>query len=151
MHKDLVKNRKIFHMYHIYDTWEAGIVLAGTEVKSLRGGHGQLQDAYIDFIDGELWLKRANIAPYLFGSYLNHDPLRSRKLLLNKVEIKKIANKIERKGFTIVPLAIYLNNIGYIKIRIALAEGKATFDKRDAIKSREQKREMDRMRKNLFK
>jgi SsrA-binding protein len=147
MTEDLVRNRKALHAFHIVDTWEAGVVLLGTEVKSLRGGHGQLQDAYVDATGGELWLKQANISPYEFGTSANHDPLRPRKLLLNKAEITKIMTKATRKGYTVIPLAIYLNPQGKIKVRIALAEGKTMGDKREALKEREQKREMDRVRK----
>ena len=147
MTEDLVRNRKALHAFHVLDTWEAGIVLVGTEVKALRGGHGQLQDAYVDTAGGELWLKQANISPYLFGNLANHDPLRSRKLLLHATEIHKIISKVERKGFTVIPLAIYLNPQGKIKVRIALAEGKTLGDKREALKERELKREMDRIRK----
>ena len=147
MSEDLVRNRKALHAFHILDTWEAGVQLLGTEVKSLRGGHGQLQDAYVDTNDGEMWLKQANISPYEFGTYANHDPLRPRKLLLNRAEINKIAAKVTRKGLTVIPLAIYLDGRGRIKVRIALAEGKTMGDKREALKEREQKREMDRVRK----
>jgi SsrA-binding protein len=147
MSEDLVRNRKALHNYHVLETWEAGIALVGTEVKSLRAGLGQLQDAYVDSVDGELWLKQANISPYAFGTDANHDPLRPRKLLLRKAEIAKLTAKVVRKGLTIVPLAIYLNAKGLIKIKIALAEGKAVGDKREALKAREQKREMDRIRK----
>lgn len=147
MSEDLVRNRKALHNYHILDTWEAGIALQGTEVKALRAGRGQLQDAYVDAAGGELWLKQANISPYEFGTYANHDPLRPRKLLLHRAEILKIIAKVERKGFTLVPLAIYLNAKGKIKVKIALAEGKTHGDKREALKERESKREMDRIRK----
>ena len=147
MSEDLVRNRKALHAFTVLDSWEAGIVLLGTEVKALRGGHGQLQDAYVDTAGGELWLKQANISPYEFGNLANHDPLRPRKLLLNRSEIHKILAKVERKGLTVIPLAIYLNAKGKIKIKIALAEGKTMGDKREALKSREQKREMDRIRK----
>ena len=147
MSEDLVRNRKALHTFHIVDTWEAGIVLLGTEVKSLRGGHGQLQDAYVDAHDGELWLKQAHISPYEFGTYANHDPLRPRKLLLNRSEIEKIIGKVTRKGLTVIPLAMYLDARGKIKVKIALAEGKTLGDKREALKEREQKREMDRVRK----
>jgi SsrA-binding protein len=150
MSEDLVRNRKALHAFHVLDTWEAGIVLQGTEVKALRGGHGQLQDAYVDATGGELWLKQANISPYQFGTYANHDPLRPRKLLLHRAEIHKITAKAERKGFTIIPLAIFLDPRGKIKIRIALAEGKTMGDKRDALREREQKREMDQLRKTRF-
>ena len=147
MTEDLVRNRKALHAFHVLDTWEAGIALLGTEVKALRGGHGQLQDAYVDTAGGELWLKQANISPYEFGNLANHDPLRPRTLLLHAAEIHKILGKVERKGFTVIPLAIYLNPQGKIKVRIALAEGKTMGDKREALKEREQKREMDRIRK----
>jgi SsrA-binding protein len=147
MSEDLVRNRKALHLYHVLDTWEAGIALLGTEVKSLRGGHGQLQDAYVEYAGGELWLKQANISPYTFGTYANHDPLRPRKLLLHRAEIHKISTRSERKGLTVIPLAMYLDARGHIKVRIALAEGKNVGDKREALKEREQKREMDRIRK----
>ncbi len=147
MSEDLVRNRKALHAFHVLDTWEAGIMLLGTEVKALRGGHGQLQDAYVDVTGAELWLKQANISPYQFGTYANHEPLRPRKLLLHRAEIHRIVAKVERKGLTVIPLAIYLDGRGKIKVRIALAEGKTMGDKRDALKEREQKREMDRIRK----
>jgi SsrA-binding protein len=147
MAEDLIRNRKAFHDYHMIDTWEAGIVLLGTEVKSLRNGRGNLQDAYVDAVSGELWLKQANISLYEFGTYANHDPLRPRKLLLHNEEIRRITNKVDRKGLTVIPLAIYLNSRGKIKIKIALAEGKSRGDKREALKEREAKREMDRIRK----
>ena len=147
MSEDLVRNRKALHDYHVLETWEAGLALQGTEVKALRAGRGQLQDAYVDAVDGELWLKQANISPYEFGTYANHEPLRPRKLLLHRAEIAKLTARAVRKGYTIIPLAIYLNAKGKIKVKIALAEGKAHGDKREALKEREQKREMDRIRK----
>jgi len=147
MSEDLVRNRKALHAYHILETWEAGIALQGTEVKSLREGKGQLQDAFVDISGTELWLKQCNIQPYFFGTYANHDPLRPRKLLLNRAEITRIIAKATRKGFTIIPLSIYLNAKGIIKLKIALAEGKTLGDKREALKERESKREMDRIRK----
>jgi SsrA-binding protein len=147
MSEDLVRNRKAFHNFHILETWEAGVALLGTEVKSLRDGKGQLQDAYVDIQDGELWLKQANISPYVFGTYANHEPLRPRKLLLHRAEIHKIIARAERKGFAVVPLALYLNERGKVKVRIALAEGKKAPDKKEALKAREAKREMDRVRK----
>jgi SsrA-binding protein len=147
MGEDLVRNRKALHNYHVIETWEAGIALQGTEVKALRAGLGQLQDAYVDTVDGELWLKQAHISPYAFGTYANHEPLRARKLLLHKAEIAKMTTKVIRKGLTLIPLAIYLNAKGVIKVKVALAEGKAVGDKREALKAREQKRELDRIRK----
>lgn len=142
MSEDLVRNRKAFHDYHVLETWEAGIVLQGTEVKALRAGLGQLQDAYVDTAGGELWLKQAHISPYEFGTDANHEPLRPRKLLLRRAEIDKILKAVVRKGYTLVPLAIYLNAKGLIKTRIALAEGKQGKDKRDALKERDQKLEL---------
>ena len=147
MAEDLVRNRKAFHDYHVLDTWEAGVALLGTEVKSLRNGRGNLQDAFVDTVSGELRLKQANISVYEFGTYANHDPLRPRKLLLHAEEIKRITSKIDRKGLTIIPLGIYLTKRGKIKVKIALAEGKTHGDKREALKEREAKREMDRIRK----
>ncbi|OIQ67434.1 SsrA-binding protein [mine drainage metagenome] len=116
-------------------------------MKALRTGRGQLQDAYVDAVNGELWLKQAHISPYEFGTYANHEPLRPRKLLLHKAEIVKMTAKVGRKGLTLIPLALYLNAKGTIKVRIALAEGKGQGDKREALKEREQKRELDRIRK----
>ena len=147
MSEDLVRNRKALHNYNILETWEAGVVLQGTEVKALRAGLGQLQDAYVDLTNGELWLKQAHISPYAFGTDANHEPLRPRKLLLNRAEIHRIESKVERKGYTLVPLAIYLSPRGIIKVRVALAEGKTLGDKRESLMEREQKREMDRIRK----
>ncbi|HEX9081045.1 MAG TPA: SsrA-binding protein SmpB [Holophagaceae bacterium] len=147
MSEDLVRNRKALHDYHILETWEAGVALLGTEVKALRAGRGQLQDAYVDAVDGELWLKQAHISPYEFGTYANHEPLRPRKLLLHKAEIAKMTSKVVRKGLTLIPLAVYLNAKGLIKVKLALAEGKGHGDKREALKAREQKRELDRIRK----
>jgi len=147
MAEDLVRNRRAFHDYHVLDAWEAGVALQGTEVKSLRSGRGNLQDAFVDIVSGELWLKQANISVYEFGTYANHDPLRPRKLLLRREEIRRIISRAERKGLTVIPLVIYLNPKGKIKIKIALAEGKSRGDKREALREREAKREMDRIRK----
>ncbi|HCG36756.1 MAG: SsrA-binding protein SmpB [Holophagaceae bacterium] len=147
MANDLVTNRKARFQYHLLDTWEAGVALLGSEVKSLREGQGQLQDAYVDHIRGELWLRQCHIAPWTSASWTNHDPLRDRKLLLKKSEILKIAKHIERKGLTLIPLSIYVNDRGKIKIQIALAEGKQAPDKKAALKARQAKREMDRIRK----
>jgi len=147
MTEDLVRNRKAFHNYHVLETWEAGLALLGTEVKSLRAGKGQLQDAYVDAVDGELWLRQAHISPYDFGSFTNHDPLRARKLLMHRSEILKLTAKVERKGLTVIPLALYLNDKGKVKIRVALCEGKQAHSKKEALKEREAKREMDRVRK----
>ncbi|MBI4912767.1 MAG: SsrA-binding protein SmpB [Acidobacteria bacterium] len=147
MTADLVRNRRALHDYHVLETWEAGVCLLGTEVKSLRAGRGQLQDAYVDVVAGELWLRQAHISPYEFGTFTNHEPLRPRKLLLHKAEIRKLASKVDRKGYTLIPLAMYLNEKGKVKLRIALCEGKQARSKKEALKEREAKREMDRVRK----
>ena len=150
MGEDLVRNRKAFHNYHVLETWEAGIALQGTEVKSLRAGLGQLQDAYVDAVEGELWLKQAHISPYEFGTYANHDPLRARKLLLHKSEIRKLTELANVKGNTLVPLAFYWKN-GKVKVSIGVGKGKAEFDKRDDIKQRESDRELKRMTMKTLK
>lgn len=147
MSEDLVRNRKALHDFHIVETWEAGVALMGSEVKSLRAGKGQIQDAYVDVQNGELWLKQANINPYSHGGYVNHEALRPRKLLLHREEIRRIISKVDRKGYTLIPLDIHLSPRGVIKVKIALAEGKKLGDKREALKERELKREMDRIRK----
>ena len=126
--KIIASNRRARHDYAILDTIEAGIVLAGTEVKSLRAGQGQLQDAYVDSVEGELWLKQANISPYAFGTDANHDPLRPRKLLLRKAEITKITAKVVRKGLTIVPLSLLF--VGkWVKVELAVVRGRKLHDK----------------------
>lgn len=147
MAQDLVRNRKALHDFHVIETWEAGLALQGTEVKSLRDGKGQLQDAYVDEAGGELWLRQANISPYTHGTHANHEPTRPRKLLLKREEIRKIVAKVDRKGYTLIPLAIYLSDRGLMKVRIALCQGKQAHDKREAIQAREQKRELERIRK----
>jgi SsrA-binding protein len=147
MAEDLVSNRKAFHNYEISDTFEAGIVLLGTEIKSLRTGGGNLQDAYVIFHHGETWLKNASIAPYKFGSVYNHEERRERKLLLHKREIAKLRAATDEKGLTIIPLAMYLKN-GFVKVRIGIARGKKAYDKRAALKTREHQRAMDRALKD---
>lgn len=144
MGQDLVSNRKAFHHYEILETFEAGIVLLGTEIKSLRDHGGSLQDAYVVLHSGEAWLKNASIAPYRFGNIYNHEEKRERKLLLHKREILKLKTSAEEKGLTITALAMYLNSKGIVKVRIAVARGKKAYDKRAAIKSREAKRAIDR-------
>ncbi len=144
---ELVSNRKAFHDYEILETFEAGIVLLGTEIKSLRDHGGSLQDAYVQVSKGQIYLKNANIAHYKYGNIHNHEEKRERKLLLHKKEIKKINTALQEKGLTAVPLGMYLSNKGFVKVKIALAKGKKLFDKRDSIKEREQKRSVDRMLK----
>ena len=137
-------NRKAFHDYFIEETVEAGIALQGTEVKSLRLGLANLTDSYAIVKNEEMYLLNANISPYTHGNIANHEPLRTRKLLLHKVEIRKLTWKMSQKGFTLIPLKIYFVR-GRAKALIGLAKGKKSFDKRDTIKANEAKREMDRV------
>ncbi len=144
--KDLVSNRKAFHEYEILETFEVGIQLVGTEIKSLRANGGSLQEAFVAVEQGELWLIGSSIPPYAFGSFCNHDERRKRKLLANRREIQTIAAAIQEKGLTCIPLAIYLRG-GLAKLKISLAKGKKIHDKREAIKAREDKRSIDRLMK----
>lgn len=146
MTEDLVSNRKAFHNYEILETFEAGIVLLGTEIKSLRDHGGSLQDAYVVLHHSEAWLKNASIAPYKFGNIHNHEDKRERKLLLHKREILKLKTSTEEKGLTVIPLAMYLSK-GIVKVKIAIARGKKAYDKRAAAKSREDKRAIERAMK----
>jgi SsrA-binding protein len=144
---ELVSNRKAFHDYEILESFEAGIILLGTEIKSLRDHGGSLQDAYVLVSDGDVILKGCSISPYRFGNVFNHEEKRDRKLLLHKREIAKLKNISQEKGLTLIPLSFYLKR-GYVKVKIASARGKKTYDKREALKSREHKRSMDRAMKN---
>jgi SsrA-binding protein len=143
-------NRKAYHDYFIEETVEAGIVLQGTEVKSLRAGLAHLTDSFCLVRNNELFLLNANIGPYAYGNIMNHEPLRTRKLLLHKEELRKLAWKISQKGFTLIPLKIYFVR-GRAKALIGLARGKKSFDKRDAIKEKEAKREIDRAVKDRIR
>ncbi|RMF15730.1 MAG: SsrA-binding protein SmpB [Candidatus Dadabacteria bacterium] len=139
-----IQNRKARHLYQILDTFEAGIVLSGSEVKSLRAGRANLQDAYARIKDGEAWLINAHIAPYdQAGGYGHDDPTRNRKLLLHRREIDRLYGEIKSGGLTLVPLRIYFKN-GRAKVELALARGKKSHDKREDLKKRDQKREMER-------
>lgn len=139
---ELVSNRRAFYDYEILDTYEAGIILLGTEIKSLRNHGGSLQDSYADIRDGHPWLVNASIAPYHFGNLHNHEDRRPRKLLLHKNEIEKLRKQVAEKGLTLIPLSIFLNKKGIAKVRIAVAKGKKTYDKRAALKDRDAKRAM---------
>jgi len=141
--KLVAQNRKARHDYHIGDTYEAGIVLSGTEVKSLREGRANLADAYATVDDGEVWLRAAHIPEYSHGTWTNHAARRNRKLLLNRKEITRIERGLETSGTTLVPLALYFSD-GYAKVEIALATGKRAYDKRQSIAERESKREAER-------
>ncbi len=136
-------NRKAYHDYFIEDSFEAGIVLQGTEVKSLRLGLANLTDSYAIVKNNEVFLFNANISPYPYGNIMNHEPLRTRKLLLHRDEIRKLVGKITQKGFTLIPLKIYFTR-GKAKVQIGLAKGKKAFDKRETIKEKESKREVER-------
>lgn len=129
--------------YHLIDTYKAGAVLYGTEVKSIRDGKVNMSDSYCFFKDGELWIKNLHIAEYAFGTYNNHVPLRQRKLLLHKRELEKLHAKIKERGFTIIPYKIYFNERNICKIDICLAKGKKTFDKRETLKAKDEKRDME--------
>lgn len=144
-----IENRKARHDYHVDDTYEAGIALRGTEVKSIRAGKASLHEAFAYINNGEIWLKNMYIKPYEFGSYHNHDERRERKLLLKKKEIREIEKNLNQKGFTLIPLKLYFKG-GYAKILIGLAKGKKQFDKRENIKEKDVRREMDRKIKGSY-
>jgi SsrA-binding protein len=144
---ELVSNRRATHDYEILETYEAGIALLGTEIKSLRGHGGSLQEAYILVsASGEVILKNASIAPYKFGSIYNHEEKRERKLLLHKREIAKLKTLSQEKGLTLIPLSLYLKQ-GFVKVKVAVAKGKRAYDKRASLKEREHKRDIDRAMK----
>ncbi len=136
-------NRQAYHDYFVEDTFEAGIALVGTEVKSIRAGHVNLRGAYARVKDGEVWLEGMNIAKYEQGTYLNHDPLRPRKLLLHRREIDRLVGKVQAKGLTLVPLRMYFSN-NRIKVQLGLCRGKKQYDKRETIRERESERELAR-------
>ena len=142
-----IKNRSAYFEYFIDAKYEAGLILLGTEVKSLREGKASFNDSYCLVHKGEVWLKSLHIAEYSHGTVNNHDPLRDRKLLLQKREIKRIDAKLKEKGYTLVPLRIFLNDKNLIKVEIGLAKGKKLHDKRESIKKRETDREIKRLLK----
>lgn len=139
--KLIASNRKAFHEYFIETRYEVGIVLTGTEVKSLRQGKANLQDSYADIQRGELFLYNLHISPFEKGNIFNHDPKRTRKLLAHKSEIRKLHAKVKEKGYTLVPLSLYFVK-RHVKVEVALAKGKHSFDKRETIKKKDQQREM---------
>lgn len=144
-HKVVAENRKARFNYFIDETFEAGLALSGTEVKSLRGGEGSIAESYAEVRDGEAWLVNANIPEFSHGNRFNHEPKRPRKLLLHAREIDKLMGAVERKGMTLVPLSIYFNGKGRAKVELALARGKQTHDKRATIKDRDWKRDKARL------
>ena len=140
----VAKNKKAYHNFELVDTFEAGMELKGSEVKSLRAGHMDLDGAYARIQDGEIWLVGAKIAIYEQAGIYNHEPARKRKLLLHRSEIRRILVKLEQRGFTLVPLKVYFNDRGLAKMELALARGKRQFDKRQSIAERSQKRDVAR-------
>lgn len=141
--KIISNNRRAFRSYSVEDRFEAGLVLKGSEIKSLRGGKVSFMDAHVVHRDGELWLVGLHIAEYAFASHFGHDPTRDRKLLLNKVEIKKIGRRIDERGYTVVPLSIYLKG-SRAKVEIGLARGKRAVDRRHEIRERDENRQAAR-------
>jgi SsrA-binding protein len=139
-----IKNRSAFHEYFFDNKYVAGVVLTGTEVKSLREGKASFNDSYCIIHKGEMWLKSLHIAEYSHGTTNNHDPIRDRKLLLQKREISKIEGKLKEKGYTLIPLSIFFNEKNLIKVEIGLGKGKKLHDKRETIKKRDVEREMKR-------
>jgi SsrA-binding protein len=141
--KLIAQNKKARHDYAIEDVYEAGMVLTGTEVKSLRAGRASLTDGFATLDDGEMWLRGVHIPEYTQGTWTNHEPRRARKLLLRKEEVRRIAGKVKESGITLVPLAMYFQD-GYAKVEIVVARGRKSYDKRPAIAERESKRETER-------
>jgi SsrA-binding protein len=139
-----LSNKKAYYEYHIEAKYIAGIVLTGTEIKSLRAGKASFNDSYCIFDKGELYVKNLHISEYNFGTHYNHEPMQERKLLLNKKELRKWENKIKEKGYTIVPLKIFIYEKGLAKMEIGLGKGKKIYDKRETIKARESDRDVKR-------
>ena len=139
-----IRNKKASFEYFFIDTYTAGIVLTGTEIKSIRMGKASLTDTFCYINNGEIWVKGMNVSPYFYGSYNNHESKRDRKLLLNKREIHKLQGATKQVGFTIVPTLVFIDKNGRAKMDIALAKGKKEYDKRQTLKAKEDKREMDR-------
>lgn len=142
-----IVNRKAKFEYHFLTEIEVGIILTGTEIKSIRENNANLKEAYCAFKDGELYIRNMHIAEYKYGTHNNHDPIRIRKLLLKKAELKKLERKVKEKGLTIVPYKLFISERGFAKILIELAQGKKSFDKRESIKARDSKRDLDRIKK----
>jgi len=143
-----IKNKKASYQYELLDTYTAGIQLTGTEIKSIRSGSVSFVDSFCVFKHNELWVKGIHIAEYSHGNIYNHDPKRDRKLLLNRKELTKISRKITEKGYTLVPVRLFINENGLAKLEISLAKGKRAFDKRESIKRKDMKRDIDRLRKD---
>lgn len=146
----LANNKKVFFDYFVEDRYEAGIELVGSEVKSIKAGQLSIKESFIRVINGEMFIMGMSITPWKFGSVYNPEERRVRKLLLNKLEIKKIHEKVTQKGYTIVPLDVHLSK-GYVKVEIGVARGKKNYDKREALASKDQKRDIDRALKERMK
>ena len=144
-----IKNKKASFEYFFIETYTAGIVLTGTEIKSIRMGKASLVDTYCTIINGEMWVKGMNVSPYFYGSYNNHEQKRDRKLLLTRREISRLAAATKQTGYTIVPLLVFIDEKGRAKMDIALCKGKKEFDKRQTMKEKEDRREMDRAMKEF--
>lgn len=142
-----IKNKKAYFEYHVLDEYTAGIKLLGTEIKSIREGKANVNDAFCTFIDGILYVRNLHIAEYSHGSFYNHESKRDRALLLQKKELKKLKTRSEEKGLTIIPLAMFISDRGFAKLKIGLAQGKKSFDKRETMKERDVKVELDRAMK----
>jgi SsrA-binding protein len=145
-----IKNKKAFYQYAFIEKFIAGIQLTGTEIKSIRSGKVSLADSYCHFINNELWVKGMHIAEYLWGGHYNHDPKRERKLLLEKHELNKLQKKSKEAGLTIIAFRLFINEKGLAKLEIALAKGKKEYDRREDIKQKDIKREIDRLRKSDY-
>ena len=144
-----IKNKRATFDYELLDTFTAGIVLTGTEIKSIRAGKASLVDSFCFINNGEIWVKGMNISPYFYGSYNNHEAKRDRKLLLTKKEISKLTSATKQTGYTIIPILVFIDNHGRAKMDIALCKGKKEYDKRETLKAKEDRREMDRAIKNF--
>jgi len=145
-----IQNKKARFQYEILDKYTAGIVLSGTEIKSIRSGKASITESFCEFNDQtELFVVNMTIEEYIYGTYYNHKPKATRKLLLNKKELKKLNKEVQNTGLTIIPLRLFVNENGYAKLDIALAKGKKLFDKRETIKDRDNKRDLDRVKKNF--
>jgi SsrA-binding protein len=143
-----IKNKKASFEYEFLDVYTAGIQLTGTEIKSIRDSKANISDAYCTFVNGELYVRNMHISEYKEGSYNNHEPKRDRKLLLNKTELKKLSGKLKDKGLTVIPLKMFINQKGLAKLEIALAKGKKLYDKRESLKEKDAKRQIDRSMKD---
>ncbi|MBK3515824.1 SsrA-binding protein SmpB [Carboxylicivirga marina] len=144
-----IRNKRATFDYELIERFAAGIQLAGTEIKSIRLGKASLVDSYCYFVNGELWLKGMRVSEYFYGTFNNHQPERERKLLLKKKELQKLERKTKETGLTIVPIKLFFNERGFVKIEIALAKGKKQHDKRETLKTKDASREMDRVRKKF--